>query len=302
MAITGRLHGGAAVAGPNAARLAALGRREVLGRSALALPALLLVLGCLVAPLAWLLWQSFIGPQGWTLDHYRVAIERPAYLGFLATTVQLSVLTTLFCIVLAYPACYAMVVLRPAFAGVVLVCVVCSFFASYLVRTYAWLLLLQRRGIINNFLMDQGWIEQPLRLVYNVEGTLLGMVHILLPLMILPLYASMKSVDRTLVHAAAALGAPPARAFRDVFLPLSLPGLVAGAVLVFILSLGFYLTPAMLGGGRVVVWATAVATAAEENPVWGAASALGIILLVLTLSLLYALKRLFQIDRVLAKA
>lgn len=287
---------GAAATGANAVALAALGRRESAVRIGLTAPAMLLVALCLVAPLAWLLWQSFLGPGGFTFEHYSVVIERPAYLGYLLTTLQLSVLTTLICVALGYPFCYGLVVLRRGFAAVLFACVVCSFFASYLVRTYAWLLLLQRRGIINSFLLERGFIEEPIRFVYNFEGTLLGMVHILLPLLVLPLYAAMKSVDRTLVNAAAALGASPARAFRDVFLPLSLPGLFGGAVLVFIVSLGFYLTPAILGGGRVVVWSTAVASAAEENPIWGAASALGIILLVVTFTLLYGLKRLFGVN------
>src|SRR5205823_560785 len=168
-------------------------------------------------------------------------------------------------------------------------------------RSYAWLLLLQRRGVINTFLLDHNLINKPLELVYNMQGTLLGMVHILLPLMILPLYASMKGVDGTLVKAAKGLGASPSRAFRDVFLPLSRPGLVAGSILVFVVSLGFYVTPAMLGGGRIVVWATAVVTAVEENPIWGAASALGIILFVITFSLLFGLKRLFGVNALLQR-
>lgn len=289
-------------AGPNARRLAGLERRDALGRLALTLPAVALVALALFLPLAWLVWQSFLNPDGLTLEHYRVVIERPAYLRFLSTTIQLSFLATAICIALAYPLCCAMVALRPMFASFLFVCVICSFFASYLVRTYAWLLLLQRRGLLNSFLIERGWIEQPLQLVYNMEGTVIGMVHILLPMMVLPLYAAMKSVDGNLVKAAMGLGASPSRAFRDVFLPLSLPGLAAGSLLVFILSLGFYLTPAILGGGRIVVWATAIATAAEENPVWGAASALGIILLAGTFGLLYILKRLLRIDSVLRRA
>lgn len=290
------------LAAPNVRRLAMLGRRATLARIALTLPAVALVSIALFLPLSWLLYQSFINPAGFTLEHYLVVVERPAYLGFLKTTFQLSFLATGICIVLAYPMCYAMVVLRPIFGSFLFACVICSFFASYLVRTYAWLLLLQRRGMINSFLMERGWIEQPLQLVYNLNGTVLGMVHILLPLMVLPLYASMKAVDGNLVKAAMGLGASPSRAFRDVFLPLSLPGLIAGGVLVFILSLGFYLTPAVLGGGRIVVWATAIATAAEENPVWGAAGALGIILLVGTFALLYGLKRVFRIDALLGRS
>jgi len=278
---------------PQAKRLARQKQREQFGIALLGLPAVALVGFALFLPICWLLFQSFTGPTGFTLNHYRVVAERPIYLSYLKTTLMLSFLTTLFCIGFAYPTSYAMTVLRPFFSRFLFLCVICSFFSSYLVRTYAWLILLQRRGIINSFLMEHELISRPLQFVYNFEGTLFGMVHILLPMMILPLYASMKAIDGNLIKAAAALGASPAQTFKDVFLPLSLPGLAAGAVLVFILSLGFYLTPALLGGGRIVVWATAIVTAAEENPDWGAASALGMILLALTAGLLYALKRLF---------
>jgi ABC-type spermidine/putrescine transport system permease subunit I len=286
----------------NEAQLNRLARREANEHAALTLPALALVGIGLVLPVFWLLWQSFIGRNGWTLDNYLVVFHSGAYLTYLKTTFELSFFSTLLCIVLAYPFCYAMVVLRKGFALTLQVCVGATFFASYLVRTYSWLLLLQRRGILNTFLIEHKIIEEPLRLVYNIEGTLLGMVHILLPLMAFPLFASMRTIDRNLVNAAVALGATPARAFRDIFLPLSLPGVLAGSVLVFVLSLGFFLTPAIMGGGRVVVWATAIATAAEENSVWGASSALGIILLVLTFSVLYLLKRLFRISNVLQKS
>jgi ABC-type spermidine/putrescine transport system permease subunit I len=285
----------------NEAALRSADKREWLGRVALAAPAAILLLAGLFLPICWLFVQSFIGPGGFTLEHYGIIFERPAYVGFLWTSVEVSFLTTGICTLLAYPICYAMVVLPQRFASVLMLCVVVSFFASYLVRTYSWLLLLQRRGIINSFLMNNGLVDEPLRMVYNLTGTLIGMVHILLPLMVMPLYASMKAVDRQLVSASMGLGASPARAFRDVFLPLSLPGLMSGAVLVFILSLGFYLTPAILGGGRIVTWATAVASAAQSSPVWGEAAALGVILLVLTLAALALLKMVFRVKNVLGR-
>jgi putative spermidine/putrescine transport system permease protein/spermidine/putrescine transport system permease protein len=285
----------------NAAELARLSRRDERAQLALTAPALALIAVTLLLPLVWLLWQSFRGTSGFTLEHYAEVIERPAYLGYLLNTFKLSFLSTAICAALAYPFCYAMLVARRGVAAVLFACVIFSFFASLLVRTYAWLLLLQRRGVVNTWLIEHGYLEKPLELVYNLQGTIVGMVHILLPLMILPLYASMRNVDPGLVLAAKGLGATPARAFRDVFLPLSLPGLVAGGILVFVASLGFFLTPAMLGGGKVVVWATAVATAVEENPVWGAGSALGVILFVLTFATLYGLKRLFGVGDLLRR-
>jgi ABC-type spermidine/putrescine transport system permease subunit I len=295
----GNFIGGARL--PNALVLAQLSRSDRRVQLALTVPALTVVGIALFIPLGWLLYQSFVGSNGFTFSHYLDVLKHPAYLGYLKATFELAILSTLFSIVLAYPICYAMVTLRRGFAMFLFACVIASFFTSILVRTYAWLLLLQRKGVVNTFLLEHGWISHPLELVYNMQGTVIGMVHILLPLMVLPLYASMKGVDTSLVLAAKGLGASPARAFRDIFLPLSLPGLIAGMILAFVASLGFYVTPAMLGGGRVVVWATAVATAVEQNPEWGAAAALGIILFLLTFSMLLLLKYLFGAKNLLLR-
>jgi ABC-type spermidine/putrescine transport system permease subunit I len=156
------------------------------------------------------------------------------------------------------------------------------------VRTYAWLVLLQRRGIVNNLLIGSGAIDHPLPLVHNLTGTVIGMVHIMLPFLVLPLYAAMRSIDATYVRAAANLGASPMRAFWEIYFPLSLPGLMAGLVLTFILCLGFYITPAVLGGGRVQMIAQRIEASVHLFPTWGPASALGVVLLLLTVSVLLA--------------
>ena len=166
------------------------------------------------------------------------------------------------------------------------------------VRTYAWLVLLQRQGLINGWGMKLGLWGQPLTLVHNLGGTLIGMVHIMLPFLILPLYGSMRAIDRDYLKAAANLGAGPTQAFWRVFLPLSLPGLFAGGLIVFILCLGFYVTPAVLGGGKVIMVANRIANDIEIFFNWGAASALGVVLLVLTLIILWAASRLVRLDRV----
>lgn len=287
---------------PSAAAVPNADVRERRRRLALTAPALLLIATGLALPLAWLLYQSVVGPEGLTIKYYAEVFRHPGYGTYLVNTFQLSVLTTLICVALAYPLSYALVTLKRPFAAFLFACVILSFFASILVRTYSWLLLLQRRGVINSYLLELGWINSPLELVYNMQGTLVGMVHVLLPLMVLPLTNSMRRVDPALMLAARGLGASPARAFRDVFLPLSLPGLLAGGILTFVAGLGFFLTPAMLGGGRVVVWATAVATAAEENPEWGASAGLGILLLVLTFTVLLVLKRLFRVRQLLVNS
>ena len=150
-------------------------------------------------------------------------------------------------------------------------------------RTYAWLVLLQRNGIINQSLISAGFIDQPLQLAHNLTGSIIGMVHIMLPFLILPLYASMRTIDTDLIRAAIGLGSTPREAFWRVFLPMSLPGLFAGVVLVFILSLGFYVTPALLGGGRVQMLAQRIESTITIYSNWGAASALGVVLLLIAL-------------------
>jgi putative spermidine/putrescine transport system permease protein/spermidine/putrescine transport system permease protein len=162
------------------------------------------------------------------------------------------------------------------------------------VRIYAWLVLLQRHGVINDWLISTGITSQPLPLVNNLTGTVIGMVHIMLPFLILPLYATMKAIDPMLLRAAANCGASPSQAFRQVFLPLSLPGLATGIALIFVLCLGYYLTPALLGGGRVAMWSTQIADMIAKFSNWGAASALSVVLLAVTGAILLGVKVLFR--------
>src|SRR5262249_1318889 len=172
-----------------------------------------------------------------TLRHYATAFGDPVFYRVLGTTLEVGVLSTLGCLVLGYPVAHLMATARPAVANVVLAIVLLSFWTSLLVRTYAWMVRLGRGGVINNALVGMGAMEQPLPLMYNLFGLQVGMVHVLLPLMILPLYSVMKGIDDTLVRAAQNLGAGPVRAFLRVFLPLSLPGVAAGCLLVFMVSL-----------------------------------------------------------------
>jgi ABC-type spermidine/putrescine transport system permease subunit I len=158
--------------------------------------------------------------------------------------------------------------------------------------------LLQRRGVVNSWLQDMGVIEAPLRLMHNFTGTTIGMVHIMLPFMVLPLYATMRSINRDYMRAAANLGASPVRAFWGVFVPLSFPGLFAGIIIVFVLCLGFYVTPALLGGGRVMMWSMQIERNVTYHSDWGAASALGVVLLAMTLAILWGVGRVIGFDRI----
>ena len=180
--------------------------------------------------------------------------------------------------------------------------VLLPFWTSLLVRTYAWLVLLQKKGLINNWAIDLGLWDTPVKLAHNMNGTVIGMVHIMVPFLILPVYGSMKAISRDYLKASANLGATPAYTFRKVFLPLSLPGLLAGTLIVFILCLGFYVTPAILGGGRVIMVAMQITNNIELFFNWGAASALGVVLFVITMLILLVSARLLRLDRILGGA
>ncbi len=280
---------------PNALALRRYARREKIALFSLTLPAIFLIMIVLVAPVGWLFGLSFVGEDGgWTLEHYRRMWESKSYARIFQTTFQVAAMTTLLCALLGYPLAYLLAQAPRKIANLLLIAVLLPFWTSILVRTYAWLALLQRKGLINTWAVKVGLWDEPLKLVHNLGGTLLGMTHIMLPLMVLPLYAGMKSISPDYARAAANLGAGPARSFATVFFPLSLPGLLAGAVVVFVLCLGFFITPALLGGGRVIMAAMRIHTDIELFFSWGAASALGAILLALTLAVLIAASKLLR--------
>ena len=285
---------------PNATGLKRDHQLERWSLLALAGPALLLVIVTMIIPVGWLFWLSFIADDGsLSLTHYQRMVEQPSYRRTFVTTFQISFLTTAICIAVGYPLAYVLSQLPRRAANLCMIAVMLPFWTSLLVRTYAWLVLLQRRGLINSWGMNLGLWSEPLELVHNTTGTLIGMVHIMLPFLVLPLYGTMRTIDRDFLKAAANLGATPTQAFRQVFLPLSLPGLTAGGLIVFILCLGFYVTPAVLGGGKVTMVSNRIANDIELFFNWGAASALGVVLLVVTLGLLYAASRLLRLEGIL---
>lgn len=289
-----------AVAAPHARELAADAGRERLVLFGLSSPAVLLVLVIMVLPVGWLFWLSFIGADGsFSLENYQRMIDSKAYARIFRLTFEVSLITTAICILIGYPLAYFMAQLPGRWANICMITVLLPFWTSLLVRTYAWLVLLQRRGLINEWGIGLGLWDEPIQLVHNMTGTLIGMVHIMLPFLVLPVYGAMRAIDRDYVKAAANLGATPTQAFFRVFLPLSLPGVAAGALIVFVLCLGFYVTPAVLGGGRVVLVSMQIANNIELFYNWGAASALGVVLLVLTFAILWASSKVIRLDRVL---
>jgi putative spermidine/putrescine transport system permease protein/spermidine/putrescine transport system permease protein len=284
---------------PNAAGLRHDAARERLMLFGLSLPALTLVTVTMVLPVGWLFWLSLFDDDGnLGFANYARLIEQPSYVRILLATFEISALTTVICAVFGYLLTYLLAQLSPRIASLLMIGVLMPFWTSILVRTYAWLVLLQRDGVINSWGIKLGLWDKPLALAYNMTGTVLGLVHIMLPFLVLPLYGSMRAIDRDCLKAAASLGANPVAAFWRVYFPLSQPGLFAGVVIVFILCLGAYVTPAVLGGGKVLMAANAVASDIELFFNWGAASALGVVLLALTAALLYGASRIVRLDRV----
>ncbi|MCB1340687.1 MAG: ABC transporter permease [Pseudooceanicola sp.] len=264
----------------------------------LSFPALALVVVVLVIPVAWLFVLSFVGADGaFSLENYTRMVELKSYRRIFLITFQVSFITTALAILAGYPFAYFLAQMPPRIANLFMIAVLLPFWTSVLVRTYAWLVLLQKQGLINQWAISLGIWDEPVAMVNNMSGTLIGMLHIMLPFLILPVYGTMKAVDQDMVKAASSLGASPTRAFWSVYFPLTLPGLFAGALMVFILCLGFYITPAVLGGGKIIMVSMKIVSNIELFVNWGAASALGVVLLVIAGIILWAAARFVRLDQ-----
>lgn len=260
----------------------------------LLLPSLILIATVMIIPLIWLSLQSFIDEHGqFTFRYYSQLISDSGYFGIYKTTFKISFFVVALCSAIGYPLTYLLVQFNPRLSNVLLLCVLVPFWTPVLVRTYAWLVLLQRKGVINEALLDLRIVDQPLDLAFNQTATVIGMVHIMLPYFVLPLYASMRSINVEYLHASTSLGASPSRTFWRVFFPLSLPGFAGGAIIVFVLCLGFYVVPAILGGGRVIMIAQRIADSVTIYSNWGPAAALGVALFGLAAGILTVFTRIF---------
>ena len=268
----------------------------------LSVPALLCVLLVLVAPLAWLTGLSFFTKAGsLTLDNYIRIFSDGSYAKSFWLTTWIAMVVTAICAVLGYPLAYA-INLMPSWASqICLALVAIPFWTSVLVRTYAWLILLQNEGVVNRLLIKFGLIETPIRMMYNMTGNLVGMVHILLPFLVFPLYAGLRRIDPDYVKAALGLGASQTYAFWRIYFPLSLPGLVAGAVLVFILSLGFYITPALLGGGKIIVIPLVLERDITWSQDWGPATAASVVFVGAILAIFSVVARSMSLEQLFAR-
>jgi ABC-type spermidine/putrescine transport system permease subunit I len=263
--------------------------------SLLAVPAILFLVAFFLVPLLAMGLRSVTDPPGAGLANYQRFIAEPAFVRILANTFWIALLSTVTCLAVGYPFAYLMTIVSGRVAGLLLIAVLLPFWSSLLVRTFAWQVILRDTGIINRFLLDLGLIREPLTLIRTTGGVIIGMSHILLPFMVLPLYAVMRRIDPEFGRAAANLGARPATAFLRVFLPLSLPGVFAGCLLVFILALGFYITPALLGGLRDQMISQLIVQQIQQRLDWGFGTAMSVLLVGITLAILFVLSRVVRL-------
>ena len=223
--------------------------------------------------------------------------DQAVFIDLYGRTLLISIGVTMLCLLIGYPVAAMMASATAGTANLLLMLVLVPFWTSLLVRSTAWVILLQNGGVVNKLLIALGLIDKPLTLVFNRTGVLIAMVHVLLPYMILPLYSVMKGISPVHLRAAASLGATPFTVFRTIYLPLTAPGVAAGATLVFVLSIGFYVTPALVGGpaDQMIGYFIAYFTNSAVN--WGLAAALGTFLLVMVALIYAALGRLVGLDR-----
>ena len=264
------------------------------GRTALLVaPGLIVIALLFLWPLGLIVVKS---APGGDLSNYWKILSAPVYLQVILRTFQTCLLVTVLTLILAYPYAYLMSISRGWRLMLLGAVLLLPFWVSLLLRTYAWLILLQNTGVVNTALQSLGLTDAPLQLARDISGVVIGMTHILLPYAVLALYSVMKKIDPRQIEAATICGAGPIRTFWRVYLPLSLPGVLSGAVLVFALGLGFYITPALLGGPRDTLIGQLVANSVQVNLDLPFGSALAVILLILTGTVfaLFALMRLLM--------
>ena len=246
-------------------------------------------------PLARVVLRSVLEPRPGLGSYARVLFTGP-YLHILAYTVEVGALVTLVSLIVGYPVAALTARMRGLPLRLMTALIVGSLWMSAVIRSYAWMILFQRYGVVNQMLVALGLIDAPVRILQTMTAVVIGMVHILLPFMLLPLIATMRRIDPNLLRAGRILGANPVRLFLRVYLPLSLPGVQAGTMLVFITALGFFITPSLLGGGRTIMAAMIIEQEADTFLDWPMASAISTVLLGFTLLLYLVYMRLTRVN------
>jgi putative spermidine/putrescine transport system permease protein len=259
-------------------------------------PALSLLSLCFVVPVLMLLLRSVTEPE-LGLQHYRELVGSWTYARVFYNTFLVATVVTAVTIVVGFPVAWLMAVIPRGWSQLLMSVLLLSMWTNLLVRTYAWMVLLQRTGVINQSLIQWGIVSEPLPLVNNLVGVVIGMSYIMLPFLVLPLHTTIKAIDPSVLRAAAICGSSRFQAFRRVLLPLAAPGLASGALMVFVMSLGYFVTPALLGGTSHMMLAELIANMVQSLLNWGLAGAASLVLLTVTLGL-YALQlKLFGVGQ-----
>ncbi|CAO3425486.1 ABC transporter permease subunit [Azospirillum endophyticum] len=256
-------------------------------------PLVLLLLAFLVFPVGQLLALSVYNGQGFTLAPYAQLFASSLYATVLWITLKISLATTLVAVVAAYPIAYLISIAKGPAKSRLIFWVLLSFWTSFLVRAFAWVVILGRNGVINSTLMSLGIIDRPLDLLYGFGAVLVGMVHAMLPLAVMTMLAVMENIDRTLPRAASTLGARPGTAFWTVYFPLSLPGVAASAIMVFVSAIGFFIVPALLGGRKETMITQLIIDQVQQTLNWGLAGAISVLLLTVVLIVFVLYDRVF---------
>ena len=256
----------------------------------LPVPALLLLVFVYLVPLGQVLLLSVTDPAP-GVGNYALLVTSPAIGKVLLATLRICAITTVVSVSLGYVVAFVVTQASPARQRLMLAFVLLPLWVSVLARAFAWMTLLRREGLVNGWLMSAGLISSPLPLMWNEFGVVVGMVHYMLPFAILPIASHMRSLDTSLLPAAQGLGASRMQAFGRVFLPLSMPGVVGAGGLVMIYSLGFYITPVLLGGGRVMMIAEYISLQIQELLRWGVGTMLATMLVVVIGAVLFGLSK-----------
>ena len=261
------------------------------------IPVLVFLAVLFVFPVAQLLWLSVVDSEGaFTALHYSRLLDSAVYVKVLGITFNIAAWTTLLCVVAGYPVAYLLATARMRTRNMLILWVLMPFWTSFLVRTFAWMVLLGRRGAVNEWLQALGITDAPVKLIYNFAGVMIGMVHALMPLAIVTMLAVMRNIDQNLSLAASSLGARGGQSFWRVYFPLSLPGVASSGLLVFIVALGFFITPALLGSGREIMMAQVIIQQMEELLNWSFSGAVSVLLLGTTLAVFFVYDRLFGLS------
>jgi putative spermidine/putrescine transport system permease protein len=268
----------------------------------LMLPALAALVLLFLVPLVLFFVRTFTDFDGTAADFVQQAQDllfSQSYMTALATTNWIALIVTVTVLLIGYPIAYYMTTASGPGVTVVVVSIVLPYFTSIIVRTFSWMVLLGEHGLINDLLRAMGLIEQPLPLMYNRLGVLIGMTYVLLPYMVLTLYAAMRAIDPSLMRAAEGMGASGYYTFRRVYFPLSLHGVLSGALIVYILSIGFFITPALMGGQHDIMIAMLIDRALEVAVDWPSAALMSLTLLAVTLALYAIYYRITDIRRLI---